>query len=166
MSFSVEGLPAGLTVDGEKGIISGCLPEKGEFILALTVKNSAGKARKKMAVSVGERIALTPPMGWNSWYCLSESVGEEEVRRQARAMQDSGLADFGWTYVCIDDCWQGHRGGSLGAIQPNERFGDMRTLAGEIHGLGLKLEIYSTPWTGLMPDLPVAVPIVLTVNRV
>ncbi|MDR0534155.1 MAG: putative Ig domain-containing protein [Verrucomicrobiales bacterium] len=146
--FSVEGLPAGLSLDREKGIISGSLSEAGEFVLTLMAKNSAGEARKNLTVSVGERIALTPPMGWNSWYCLSESVGEEQIRRQARAMQESGLADFGWTYICIDDCWQGRRGGPLNAIQPNERFGDMKAMADEIHGLGLKLGIYSTPWIG------------------
>jgi alpha-galactosidase len=68
------------------------------------------------------------------------------VRAAARAMVDKGLVQHGWTYVNIDDAWQGRRGGKYGAIQPNEKFPDLRALADEVHGMGLKLGIYSTPW--------------------
>jgi alpha-galactosidase len=57
-----------------------------------------------------------------------------------------GLIEHGWQYVNIDDGWQGHRGGPHHAIQPNEKFGDMRGLCDYIHRLGLKAGIYSTPW--------------------
>ncbi len=85
-------------------------------------------------------------MGWNSWYCLSESVSEESMDRTARALVSSGLADYGWTYVNMDDCWQGTRGGPLRAIQPNARFSDLREFCDRLHSLGLKAGIYSTPW--------------------
>jgi alpha-galactosidase len=62
-------------------------------------------------------------------------------------MVDSGLIQHGWQYVNIDDGWQGQCGGPHHAIQPNEKFGDMRGLCDYIHRLGLKAGIYSTPWT-------------------
>ncbi len=57
-----------------------------------------------------------------------------------------GLREHGWSYVNIDDGWQGVRGGPFNAIQPNAKFPDMAGLAKEVHSLGLKLGIYSTPW--------------------
>jgi len=61
-------------------------------------------------------------------------------------MAASGLVQHGWTYVNIDDTWQGARTGPDHALQGNEKFPDLRKLADEIHALGLKLGIYSTPW--------------------
>ena len=89
---------------------------------------------------------LSPPMGWNSWYCLSESVSDETIRKTAAAMVERGLAGHGWAYINIDDCWQGKRGGKYNALQGNERFPDMKGLCTYVHSLGLKLGIYSTPW--------------------
>ncbi len=63
-------------------------------------------------------------------------------------MVEKGLRDHGWTYVNVDDGWQGERGGPLNAIQPNAKFPDMLGLANEVHRLGLKFGIYSTPWRG------------------
>jgi alpha-galactosidase len=61
-------------------------------------------------------------------------------------MAASGLADHGWSYINIDDTWQGARDPQTRALQPNEKFPDMKALADAVHGLGLKLGIYSTPW--------------------
>ena len=66
--------------------------------------------------------------------------------RSARALVSSGLINHGWTYVNIDDTWQGKRGGPFQAIQPNEKFPDMKALCDAIHAMGLKAGIYSTPW--------------------
>jgi len=59
---------------------------------------------------------------------------------------DKGLKDHGWTYVNIDDTWQGKRGGPFRAIQGNEKFPDMKGMCDAIHAMGLKVGIYSTPW--------------------
>src|SRR5262249_24719824 len=64
----------------------------------------------------------------------------------AHAMADSGLIKHGWTYVNIDDTWQGDRGGEFMGLQGNKKFNDMQGLCDEIHSLGLKPGIYSTPW--------------------
>ena len=91
---------------------------------------------------------LTPPMGWNSWYCFSEGVSDSRIRETALAMKERGLSDYGWKYINIDDCWQGGRGGKYNALQGNERFPDMAALGDYIHSLGLKFGIYSTPFIG------------------
>jgi alpha-galactosidase len=61
-------------------------------------------------------------------------------------MVESGLAQHGWTYVNIDDGWQGKRDASTHALQGNEKFPDMTALCKSVHDLGLKVGLYSTPW--------------------
>lgn len=56
-----------------------------------------------------------PVMGWNSWYCCGLGVSDKRIREVARALVDRGLAEHGWTFVNIDDGWQGKRGGSVGS---------------------------------------------------
>lgn len=148
MSYSVEGLPAGLQVNPESGLITGLLSEPGNYKMQVIAENSVGSARREFTIVVGEKICLTPPMGWNSWYSWSESVSDEKIRKTAEAMVSSGLVDYGWSYINIDDCWQGSRGGEFNAIQGNERFPDMKGMVDYIHNLGLKAGIYSTPWIG------------------
>ena len=69
MEFSVDELPRGLTVDPQTGQITGKLPQPGEFTITFHAKNSLGSSQKKFKILVGEKVALTPPMGWNSWNC-------------------------------------------------------------------------------------------------
>ena len=147
MEFSVDGLPAGLQVDAKTGQIIGSLKDPGERTVTLRAKNANGSNEKKFKIVGGETIALTPPMGWNSWNAYHASVTGENVIHAARAMASSGLINHGWTYVNIDDAWQKDRGGKFNAIQPNEKFPDMQKMCDEIHALGLKVGIYSTPWT-------------------
>ncbi len=147
MEFSAKNLPEGLHLDGRTGQITGNLPKAGEYTMTFRAKNAKGNAEKKFRIVVGDKIALTPPMGWNSWNCWGDHVTADEVFRSARALAASGLIDHGWTYVNIDDSWQGERGGPFHAIQGNEKFPDMKSLCDQIHGLGLKVGIYSTPWT-------------------
>jgi alpha-galactosidase len=148
LRYVAKNLPKGLQIDSATGIISGSVKLRGSYIVKLGVQNSHGKAVRSLRIEVGDQICLTPPMGWNSWYCHSELISEEAVRETARAMEEKGLIDHGWTYVNIDDCWQGVRGGKYNAIQPNERFNDIKGMCDYIHSLGLKAGIYSTPWMG------------------
>jgi alpha-galactosidase len=89
-------------------------------------------------------LALTPPMGWNSWNKFGCNVDEQLIRQAADAIVAQGMLKAGYTYVVIDDCWQGTRD-SLGWIHPNpERFpSGMKALADYIHAKGLKFGIYS-----------------------
>jgi alpha-galactosidase len=146
MTFSVEDLPTGLSVDAANGQITGRLKKKGEYDVVFRAKNAKGKAEKKFRIICGDKIALTPPMGWNSWNCWAASVDQQKVLVSAKAMVSSGLINHGWTYINIDDTWQGKRTGKDHALQPNKKFPDMKKLCDEIHQLGLKAGIYSTPW--------------------
>lgn len=141
-------LPAGVQLDAAGGILTGKLGQKGDYRVPITVSNARGKATGELLIKAGEEILLTPPMGWNSWYQMSEAVSDAGVRGIARAMAEKGLADYGWTYVNIDDCWQGERKGADLALASNDRFPNMKALTDEIHALGLKAGIYSTPWMG------------------
>jgi alpha-galactosidase len=86
-------------------------------------------------------------MGWNSWNIYAAKVTEDLLLANAKAMVTSGLIEHGWSYMNIDDVWQGARGGEFHAIQSNpETFPDMQKASNEIHGMGLKMGIYSTPW--------------------
>ncbi|WP_207423450.1 NPCBM/NEW2 domain-containing protein [Desertivirga brevis] len=160
MTFSATGLPQGLKLDPKTGLIVGKLTKAGTYLVQLKAKNAKGIAEKGLRVVCGEKIALTPPMGWNSWNCFAGEVSADKVKRAAEVMVKSGLVNHGWTYVNIDDFWQNHRDskdpslqGKLrdesGYILPNKRFPDMKGLADYVHNLGLKIGIYSSPgpWT-------------------
>lgn len=148
LTYTVEGLPAGLSVDPDTGRITGTLAAPGEHTVTLRAQNALGRDERRFRIVVGDKLALTPPMGWSSWNCWGDAVSQEKVLSSARAMVEKGLAQYGWTYINIDDGWQGKRGGPHNAIQPNSKFPDMKQLADDIHGLGLKFGIYSGPWRG------------------
>lgn len=147
MEFSADNLPEELTVDSGTGQITGSLSNPGEHIVTLHAKNALGTGSKKVKIAVGETIALTPPLGWNSWNCWGPMVDADKVLKSAKAMVSSGLINHGWSYINIDDAWQGKRGGPFNGIQGNEKFADMKGLCDAIHEMGLKVGIYSTPWT-------------------
>ena len=148
ITFAAENLPEGLSLNAETGVISGTIADRrpDTYEAKLTAHNAQGEASRGLKIVVGSQIALTPPMGWNSWNCYAATVDQEKVLATAKAMVAKGLKDHGWTYVNIDDAWQGSRGGPFNAIQGNEKFPDMKGLCDEVHALGLKVGIYSTPW--------------------
>jgi alpha-galactosidase len=89
-------------------------------------------------------LAKTPPMGWNSWNKFRTKFDDKTVRQIADAMVSSGMRGAGYTYINIDDGWQGKRD-AQGVLQPNPNFPDMKALADYVHSKGLKLGIYSSP---------------------
>ena len=96
------------------------------------------------AAAVDPISSPTPPMGWNSWNHFACKVTADDVRSAADAIASNGMKDAGYVYVNIDDCWQGVRD-EKGRIQPNQKFGDMKTLVDYVHAKGLKIGIYSSP---------------------
>jgi alpha-galactosidase len=100
-------------------------------------------------------LAQTPPMGWNSWNKFACNVNEKLIRSAADAMASSGMKDAGYTYVVIDDCWQGARD-AAGNIQPdaNKFPSGMKALGDYIHSKGLKFGIYSDAGTKTCGGFP------------
>src|SRR6266566_8889938 len=89
-------------------------------------------------------LALTPPMGWNSWNHFGCNVSDSLIRQTADAMVSSGMRDAGYEYVVIDDCWQVSRDGRGTIVADRVRFPHgIKALADYIHGKGLKFGIYS-----------------------
>lgn len=143
--FQAQNLPEGLTLDSETGIISGSLVKEGTTDVSLTVKNSLGEDQRIFRIVAGkECLALTPPMGWNSWNVYGKKITDKKIRKTADYMVKSGLADYGYNYVNIDDGWEGQRN-SEGFITSNKDFPDMKNLGVYIHSKGLKYGIYSSP---------------------
>lgn len=160
LTFSAQKLPPGLTLDAKTGIISGSLRDAGRWDVPVSVRNSAGQISNAVITIVGGQhmLALTPPLGWNSWNVWGGNVTADHVRAAADAMVSSGLAAQGYTYINIDDAWEAgwHKGPNGrndrnagrapdGEILTNEKFPDMKALVEYIHGKGLKAGIYSGP---------------------
>jgi len=147
MRFSAVGLPRGLKLDASTGQITGILSQQGEFAVTLRATNHLGSSTRAFKIRVGNQIGLTPAMGWNSYNVWGAHIDASRVLAAAQAMVSSGLSQHGFTYINIDDGWQGVRGGPLDALQPEPAaFPDMHQLADQIHALGLKVGIYHTPW--------------------
>jgi len=83
-------------------------------------------------------------MGWNSWNHFAERVTDADVRSAADMLVSTGMRDAGYTYVNVDDTWEGKRD-AQGVLHTNERFPDMKALGDYIHSKGLKFGIYSSP---------------------
>ncbi len=105
ITIEVKELPAGCVFDASTGMITGKIAKKGNYPVRITASNRKGKTDKKFTFIVGETIALTPPMGWNSWNCFARDVTAQDIRNTADALLKSGLSNYGWTYINIDDCW-------------------------------------------------------------
>jgi len=157
MTFSVEGLPEGLELDAETGIITGNTPaEPRKYQMTLHASNTHGDSSRTFTLASGDSLALTPPMGWNSWYIHYDRVTDAVMRQAADAMISSGMADYGYMYVNIDDCWMVEPGSEnpelggeardvKGAIRSNDRFPDMNALTDHIHAKGLRAGLYTSP---------------------
>ena len=170
MAFSAKNLPAGVTLDA-KGVLRGTAPAaKGDYDIEVTAKNAKGEAKRTIRLAVGDTIALTPPMGWNSWNVWCFRLTQQHAMDSALALEKSGLGDHGWAYVNLDDWWEmnnsatnrielrkQHFGGredvmgpardAQGNILSNRSFPDMKALTDYIHSFGFKAGLYSSPGT-------------------
>jgi len=133
IKFAATGLPRSLKLDVFTGVISGTAPAKGIYKVIFTASNKAGSANKTFKIISGDKLALTPPMGWNDWYAYFERISDPLVREAADAMIQSGMADVGYQYVNIDDCWANKlKGDKYYDKAPNGRKGDERDVKGNI----------------------------------
>ena len=142
--FSSIHLPNGLNLDKKKGIITGSIDQEGTYNVFLKAENDFGNDTRILRIEVGNRISLTPPMGWNSWNCWGLQVNEQKVKDAADFMSEN-LINHGWTYINIDDGWEAKERASDGQLQGNEKFPDFKGLCDYVHSKGLKFGIYSSP---------------------
>ncbi len=144
----------------------GCLSKQIYAIIILAILINAAGCKNNTTVNVPAvkeenpdafiNLALTPPMGWNSWNPFGENVSEEVIRQTADAMVSSGLKDLGFTYIVIDDIWQGGRDSVSGMLYADhERFpSGIKALADYVHDKGLKFGIYSDAGTLTCGNMP------------
>jgi alpha-galactosidase len=113
------------------------------LLLLFLLFSLSGKAQKF------PDLALTPPMGWNSWnYFQCDGINEQVIKETADAMVANGMKEAGYEYIVIDDCWQVGRDASGEIIVDSLKFPHgMKYLADYIHGKGLKFGIYSDAGT-------------------
>ena len=129
-----------------------------KFCPICIAKKIVGKAQVSQVAkgSYGNGIAMTPPMGWSSWNLFRNKISEDLIKEIADAMVDSGLAQAGYQYVNIDDCWQANERDAMGRLQcdkvnfPN----GIRALADYVNSKGVKLGIYSSNGTLTCEDYP------------
>ncbi len=150
--FTAQGLPAGLTLSKATGVISGALAKAGTSHVRLTVQGPRGKASRALTIVGGAHtLALTPPLGWNSWNVWAGAVDDQKVRAAADQLIAAGLAAHGYSYVNIDDTWETKAGPGVtgrdakGVILTNAKFPNMPALASYVHSKGLRIGIYSSP---------------------
>ncbi len=160
MKFAAETLPDSLRLDADNGIIIGIAPARGTYAVTLQAENRHGAATRPFKIVSGDTLALTPPMGWNHWYAHYNRVTDTMMREAADVIVRTGMADVGYAYVNIDDCWMnaasdatrqpdplriGPFRDAQGNIVPNKHFPDMPALTAYIHEKGLKAGIYTSP---------------------
>lgn len=101
-------------------------------------------------------LALTPPMGFNDWYQYRCTVSETNILANAQALVSNGLAELGYDYVNLDDCWMASTRAADGQLQADHvrfRHG-IKWLADQLHAMGLKLGVYESIGTTTCQRLP------------
>lgn len=101
----------------------------------------------------GEKL---PIMGWSSWNTFRNHIDEDLIYQTAKAMSETGLADAGYKYINLDDCWQSSMRDENGMLRGDmESFpSGIKALCNNVNSLGLKLGIYSSNGTLTCEDLP------------
>ena len=146
LTYSAQNLPPGLTLDAQTGIITGALQKSGTSDVSLTVRGPKGTAQRTLTVVGGDhKLALTPPMGWNSWNVWGTTVDADKVRAAADEMIATGLARHGFQYINIDEGWDQEKRDAAGRIQAQDSFHDMHDMTAYVHSKGLRVGIYSSP---------------------
>jgi hypothetical protein len=178
ITLTVKGLPSGLKFDSATGLITGAVSSKGAHDFTVSASNPAGKAEAQFRIVVGETLALTPPMGWNSYDAYGDSVYESEVLTNA-AWLKTRLQPLGWDTVVVDFRWydsladgvrvQNPEGVMIDTngrcVPPANRFPSsagglgFKPLADKIHAMGLKFGIHimrGIPRKAVEADTPIA----------
>lgn len=92
-----------------------------------------------------KNLALTPPMGWNSWNTFAVEISEQLIKETVDIMVTSGMRDAGYKYVVVDDGWEALQRDSAGNLIPDpKKFPNgMKAVADYVHSKGMKFGIHS-----------------------
>ena len=108
-----------------------------------------------VSAASADGLALTPPMGWNSWNKFGCDVSEKLIKETADALVSTGMKDAGYQYLVIDDCWQVRRDAQGRIVPDPDRFSSgMKALADYVHGKGLRFGVYSDAGTATCAKRP------------
>lgn len=166
LTYFARALPPGLSLDPASGVFSGTTTKPGDYVVKLTVKNASGQDQATLHLRVGDTLAPTPPLGWNSYDAYGDSVTEAETLANAAWLKQH-LQPYGWDTVVIDFRWYDPKptGNDLllnrtrtGAQLAADEFGRLlpapnrfptaadghgfRALADDLHACGLKFGIH------------------------
>jgi len=96
-----------------------------------------------------DNLALTPPMGWNTWNTFAGDINETVLKQTADTMVANGMRDAGYTYIVIDDTWALKQRDAEGRLVPDPaKFpSGMKALGDYLHERGFKFGIYSCAGT-------------------
>ena len=118
------------------------------FVLALLLSGPFARA-------LTNGVALTPPMGFNSWYSYGAGVNEALIKSIADAMATNGLLAAGYNYINLDDGWAGYRDANGVMVADTNKFpSGMKALADYVHGKGFKIGLYTTAGTSTCAGYP------------
>ncbi len=145
MTINVENIPDGISLEGN--MLVGTAPSAGEYPITVFAENKLGKAKKDIVISVAPDGALrTPLLGFTTWNAFASAVEQKNVEDTADYFIESGISEYGYSYINLDSGWQDNYGGEYDAIMPNANFPDMKGMYDKLHSLGFKGGIYSSPF--------------------
>lgn len=124
--------------------------------LALSVTAFAQGNVYKQEPTKFEGLAMTPPMGWNSWNTFATNIDEDLVKQTADIMVSSGMRDAGYTYIVLDDGWMTRERDENGNLVPDpKKFpSGMKALIDYVHSKGLKFGLYNCAGTKTCAGYP------------
>ncbi len=116
---------------------------KGKFVITALIFTCTISAQKF------ENLALTPPMGWNSWNTFACEISEDLIKETVDIVVKSGMKDAGYEYIVVDDCWEALSRDKDGKLVPDpKKFpSGMKALGDYIHSKGLKFGIHNCAGT-------------------
>ncbi len=103
-----------------------------------------------------EGLALTPPMGWNSWNTFQTNISEQLVMKTADIIVSSGMRDAGYIYLVLDDGWMAmERDSAENLVADPKKFPHgMKVVADYVHSKGLKFGLYNCAGTKTCAGYP------------
>lgn len=145
ITISINNLPEGLVFNANTNIITGNIKNAGSKTITIKATNKQGSTSKDVTLVFGDKLCLTPPLGWNSWNVYAQNVSEDIILKVADEMQKNGMQDVGYEYINLDDFWHAdHREADGRPKADSLKFPHgIKWLADHLHNKGFKLGIYS-----------------------